>query len=203
MTISKRGLLFCLAALFAASGVVAADVLDNSGKDVSGKNYADQVLDKSNFSDAICVETRFERASLKKVNFKGANLNNAGWARANCTEADFTGCTGNIYFQYSNMTQANLEGVKFSVGYQVNFKNANLKKAKFDGHDSACIFAGADLRGANLRGFHITPGGKLLKGAFYNDDTAFPDNFDPKEAGMIFKEDDKKSDKDGGKKDPR
>ena len=192
--------LFACLTLVVAGSAGAMEVLDRSGQDDSNKDYSNRNLDKSNFSDAVCINTGFFNTSLKQVNFKGANLKDAKFMHgADCTGADFTGSTGKPFFVDVNLSKANLQGVTFTLGNKVKLLGTNMQKATIFGNFNGAVMTGADLRGTNLRGTKIYgEEAKILKGAFYNDDTAFPDSFDPKEAGMIFKEADKKND---GKKD--
>ena len=72
-----------------------------------------------------------------------------------------------------------------------SLREANLQKSKIHGISYDCDLSRADLRGANLRAVTLSASGPRLTGALYDDDTAFPDGFDPRAAGMILKEADK------------
>jgi uncharacterized protein YjbI with pentapeptide repeats len=60
-------------------------------------------------------------------------------------------------------------------GYEIE-PGANLTEANLLMAD----LTGVDLRGANLTGAN-------LEGAWFNDDTRWPDGFDPVAAGVIYK----------------
>jgi hypothetical protein len=68
-----------------------------------------------------------------------------------------------------------------------NLVGANLKGAYLVGAD----LVGADLKGADLAEANLK--GAYLKGAKYDSETQFPTSFDPEERGMVFVEEDGKS----------
>src|SRR5439155_1549659 len=111
-------------------------------------------------------------------------------------EADFTGVTAPgqfIQFSMTKLDKANFEGVNKNLVSLVfrnkcSLKDANLKKAKIGQISNDCDLSRADLRGASLRAVTFQANAlPRLTGALYDDDTAFPDSFDPKAAGMILK----------------
>src|SRR5207244_2404889 len=123
-------------------------------------------------------------ASLKKANFKDADLGWASFYKADLSEADLRGETsGNLRLSSTNLTKANLEGDKFSTDFGCIYRGANLKGCQITGSVFECDFSGANLCGANLRAVG-TPTKTRWKGAIYDEDTAFPDGFDPAAAGM-------------------
>jgi uncharacterized protein YjbI with pentapeptide repeats len=79
-------------------------------------------------------------ASLRETSFRGANLRRCIFAWADLDKASFV--------------RADLEGAQLH-GATLNgadFSEANLRRADFtDAHVADAVFAGADLRGANLR----------------------------------------------------
>ena len=178
---------------------------DFHDQDLTGKIFRQESLNKANFSGATLVECNFIETSLKKVNFKGANLRAAKFSDVDASEADFTGVTSpGQYIQFSKckLDKANFEGVNRNLislcfRYKCSLTGANLKKAKIGEISSECDLSRADLRGANLRGVLLV-GSALPRftGALYDDDTAFPDGFDPKAAGMILKEAEKEKKED-------
>jgi uncharacterized protein YjbI with pentapeptide repeats len=176
-------LLSCLVWLFAALIVSGAE--DHQGENLPKSDFSNKSLNGANFSDAILDYSYFRKTSLKKANFKGASIKWATFSGADLTETDFRETDGSASFDEANLSKANLEGVTLSgVHSNVNFRGANLKKTKISASFINCDFSGVDLRGANLRG--STHGNSRWKGALYDDDTAFPEGFDPKQAGMVL-----------------
>lgn len=172
-------------------------------KDISGRHFKDESLNGVDFSGATCVGCSFTRCSLKKAKFKGAVMTSAAFYDTDVSETDFTGVTApsqTIQFLNCKLDKANFEGVNkniisLSFRNKCSLKEANLQKAKI-GEITNCDLSRADLRGANLRA--VTPytiSSARFTGAFYDDNTAFPEGFDPKAAGMKLKKEEKKEDK--------
>ena len=102
-----------------------------------------------------------QRVVAPFINLRGANLD------AGLEEADLRG--------------ANLRGANLQVAY---LRGANLLGANLlDAYLRFASLEGADLRGANLRGANLEWAG--LRGAVYNDDTLFPEGFNPQQRGML------------------
>lgn len=84
---------------------------------------------------------------------------------------------------HPEITYAYLDGVSLRG---VNLAGADLRGVLFYNTD----LSGADLSGADLCGAHL-PGAKLqgtkLQGAIYDKSTMWPEEFNPKKAGVIFK----------------
>jgi len=102
----------------------------------------------------------------------GAELVGVNLERADLEGADLKG----VELCFSNLEGAKLEGA--------SLKGANLVATRLHRAD----FEGADLEGANLEGANLRKAnlhGTKLKGAKYNNDTKWPDNFDPIEFGAI------------------
>ena len=79
---------------------------------------------------------------------------------------------------YVSFSDANLEGINLHRAnlFDANFSGANLKNANL----REANLENATLRGTFLRDADFT-------GATYNTSTQWPDKFDPKSAGAIFK----------------
>ena len=60
-------------------------------------------------------------------------------------------------------------------------RNTNLKNAKF----VQTNLKGADVRNSDLREVHLS--GANFKDSIYNEQTIWPEGFDPKKAGAIVK----------------
>ena len=144
------------------------------------------------------------KANLRGVDLTGADLSgvkpliNVGvkqfkyFTGADLTEADLTGA----YLRGAYLIRANLRG---AILKEVDFTGAILVKANLRWVDlrgadltgailtasdfTAADLSGAFLIGADLRGADHLQGANLT-GALYNDETMFPEGFDPVESGM-------------------
>lgn len=181
---NKTALLVCSVWLCAAL-IVRGDDEDKHDQNLPNANFAQKSLNRANFSDAILDDANFHKASLKKANFKGASIKSTSFYEADLTEADLRDTEGQAFFSDANLTKANLEGVSLVLQTRTNMRGANLKKSKISGVFGNCDFSGADLRGANLRAAKLSQNLRW-KGAFYDEDTAFPEGFDPVANGMVL-----------------
>jgi uncharacterized protein YjbI with pentapeptide repeats len=143
-------------------------------------------MNGANFSNAILRSASFRTSSLKNANFKGADLTSTDFYQADLTGADLRDFTGNPSLAYTKLDKANMEGTTvLQPGFRVSFRGTNLKGAKITGVFGDYDFTGADLRGANLRGCMIDQQSRF-RGAIYDDDTAWPDGFDPAGHGCVL-----------------
>ena len=98
-------------------------------------------------------------------------------------ERDFSGWN----LQRIKLPRANLIGANLTKAYlrEADLRGANLVAADLSFADLTWAhLQGADLRFANLIGADLL-GAKLI-GAYYNNQTQFSDNFNPKRWGMVF-----------------
>jgi uncharacterized protein YjbI with pentapeptide repeats len=189
----KLGFLSCSVWLFATLFVRGAEK-DYHDQDLKKKDFSNASLNGANFSDAILVEANFDKASMKKANFKGADIKWATFHHADLTEADLRETTGLAHFSDANLSKSNMEGLTFQLAFACKYRGANLKQCKISGQgDQNMDGSGADLRGANLRAV-TTLALARWKGAIYDEDTAFPDGFDPAAAGMVLTKPEPKKD---------
>lgn len=101
--------------------------------------------------------------NANKVDFRGAKIRNANFGHSN-----FKSCN----FSLTDMTETLLD---FSVINDADFRSANLTKASFEN---------SDIRGANFANCNLM---KInLKGSIFNNQTIFPENFDPLKFGAIL-----------------
>ncbi len=102
-------------------------------------------------------------ANLVGVDLSGANLSGAGLTAATLTGADLSGAN----FTYAHLVFAGLLGA--------NLDGANLTGARLD----SATLVGARLVEANLIGADLV-------GTYANEETVWPDDFDPETAGVKF-----------------
>ena len=88
-------------------------------------------------------------------------------------------------FNDADLSKANLEGVSLTLNTGTKFRGANLKKSKISGIFGNCDFSAADLSGANLRGSTFSHN-NVWKGALYDEDTSFPEGFNPAANGLVL-----------------
>jgi len=139
-----------------------------------GMKHVGQGANMSDYNFAGCSFREFdlgkrEIVSLEKAQFKRSDLNLCDLSEMNMKEADFT----EAYLKEAHLDKANCEGANFHNAKMLctrlrgtNLKNANLCWAKMQG---AIIDEKTNLTGAK-----------------YNDDTRFPNGFDPKQHNMVY-----------------
>ena len=143
-------------------------------------------------------------SSLENMDLRGANLRGANLSIANLSYAKL----GSVELGGANLSCADMTG---TLLVEANLKdaimwNATLNNASLSGADlSGSICTSADLSGANLRGANLSgadlsnanlfgadlSGANLsdardLSEAQYNDETQFPEGFDPDARDMIL-----------------
>ena len=179
--------LVILGFLFSCAGAVVAG--EPAGKDyhdkgLSGKDFSKAKLDGANFSDATLKGVNFVGAGLKKAIFKGATIEGGNFCDADLTGTDMRDTVGAICSMRTNFAGANFEGTTFGPSMWSKCPGANFKKAIIGGIFDIVDFSNANFCGASLRS--MSAGKKVIfKGAIYDDDTSFPDAFDPEDAGMV------------------
>lgn len=110
--------------------------------------------------------------TYRQVDLRWANLEGA-----KCERSDFRDAS----FQNANLKFARL---KMAIFFEANLKGANLEEADlWKANLMSANLEGANLEGANLGGTNLQ--GTSLIGARYNDDTSWPEDFDPEAAGAI------------------
>ncbi|HWB61330.1 MAG TPA: pentapeptide repeat-containing protein [Chthoniobacteraceae bacterium] len=161
---------------------LAADTKDYHDQDLRKHDFTEATLPGANFADAELAGANFSNANLKKSSFKGAGLVDANFKGADISGADFSNTEGPCKFEGTNATGANLEKAKFSAVSSI-FKNADLKGARIINAAQNSDFSGADLRNANFRGVDQIQNCRF-RGAQYDDDSVWPDGFDPQSQYM-------------------
>jgi len=179
---------FSLLALVSSAVAVPKDFHDQNLPD---KDFSNGTLNGADFTDAVLRNAKFDHASLKRAIFKGADIQGAWLTGADITDADFTDAKGSALCSHSHFDRAKMQRVDLKCN-DCTFKGADLREAKISGYIYNCDFSGADLRGTNMRAMAVPPKGQAenrWKGALYDDDTAWPDGFDPVAEGAILSKD--------------
>lgn len=112
------------------------------------------------------------RKVLSEANLSGSSLNGAHLGMATLRQANLSGAS----LQRANLYQAYLFGADLS---NAQLQHADLRLARL----AEANLTGADLCGANLWGARLNRA--QLDGVLYNDETQWPENFDPEEHGAI------------------
>lgn len=159
----------------------AFQVIDSaSGIETSYARYrALQDLNKDNVS---LKELDLPNVNLQKIQLAGADLSQAKLPKANLSEADLRRAN----LSYSILEDANLSHVclKGADLRGSNLSDSDLQNANLSGADlRAANLFGADLSEANLSEANLH--GTDLHDAYFNNNTKFPDSFDPIAADMI------------------
>ncbi|WP_052128968.1 pentapeptide repeat-containing protein [Neosynechococcus sphagnicola] len=103
---------------------------------------------------------------LRQVILVGSDLSRANLTGSNLADATIT----RVNLEAANLSRVNLNGANLT---ESNLREANLNDANLEE---------ANLSGANLRRAKLN--GAKLESAFYDDQTSFPDGFNPDRAGM-------------------
>jgi hypothetical protein len=126
----------------------------------------------------------FEYARLDGAHLEGANLQNAHLDHAWLQDAHLEGASLHFaHLEGAVLQWAHLEGAMLNL---THLENGACDGAHFEG----ATFAQAHVRGASLRGAHFEGAritdrleGAHLDGATFDDDTEWPEGFDPRAAG--------------------
>ena len=154
-------------------------------------NYVE--LHNSNFSNATVTILPSEYIELYGSNFFNAEINiNSNHLRLN--DSSFQNTRGSLYSNdadlgYSNFSNSNVNIFMYGGDASfVNFSYSDLTGSFFDSTNlDATNFDNANLESVyfiNLTGERFQTASLL--NATYNDQTIFPENFDPVAAGMTF-----------------
>ena len=148
------------------------------------RSFSNINLEKAYLEDTFFSRVEMKQANLNFANFKNADLSDADLAESSLINTEFS----HAHLSGINLSNANLTSANFakSILNQANLTKACLAKACMA---SAVLIeadlSGADLSGADLSGANLTR--TKFKGAFYDRDTSFPADFDPKSKGAIDK----------------
>ncbi|MBD2391999.1 pentapeptide repeat-containing protein [Aphanizomenon flos-aquae NRERC-008] len=140
------------------------------------------------------LATRLKGANLTEANLENVNLRGADLRDANLTEANLENANLKVAdLRDAKLIRVNLRGVDLT---EADLRKASLTGANLSGADlrgcriRGSNFADVDFRNTNLTGTKTQlTGVSTLRGAIYNDETKFPEGFDPKTAQMIHEDD--------------
>ncbi len=184
---------------------------DMSGQDLTLKDLSKAILFKTNLSGANLHGANLKGANLKDANLTGANLTYVTLYKANLIGTNLSGVNfENARLDGVNLNGLNLKGLNFSGAELTgaNLKDANLTGANLtDATLHKVNLIGTNLSGANLRGAILAKANisntnlenanlqnanlaytnlqdAKLQGALYNEETVFPDDFNPADKKM-------------------
>lgn len=113
-----------------------------------------------------CILSSKSLCSKGIISLRQADLSEINLSKADLNQADFRGA----YLNKANLNNSHLNGGDFSYSYlrKADLKNTDLRNV--------------DFKGANLQESKME--GANLQGAYYDQNTIFPINFDPVSVGM-------------------
>ena len=144
--------------------------------DFSGSNF-NQVKLKGVFLKGINLQdSQIRAADLEQIHLNNSLLTGVDFSQSNLQQA---------YLQNANLKQANLKEVNLKDAHlnEADLSEANLRGANLEN----AYLIKACLQGANLKEAHLKD--TYLYGAYYDQRTSFESNFDPVQAGMVFRAD--------------
>ena len=146
---------------------------------LNGKALADLSCNELNYKDYIWSFEKTQKLIAETgvgCDLRGAILTDVDLTGADLTRADLTRADlGWAYLTEANLTRAKLR--------DANLSGADLIGADLTGVNLTWAYlTKANLTGANLTEANLT--GAYLTGALYNDETMFPEGFDPVKSGM-------------------
>ena len=140
-------------------------------------------------------------AYMSGADLTGAYLDNADLTGANLDNADLS---GGLDLRYTDFSYASAHSADFSDAWlsEAHMNDADLSGADFsDAHLWGAALDNAVLRGANFSEARLVSAdlryadlsNAVLRGAsfvnaFYNDQTVFPEGFDPESQGMVYED---------------
>ena len=127
------------------------------------------------------------RAKAKNLNLSGKDFTNYIFTKSNFYRTNFSNST----FNNTNLSMCNLAETTFdnSELQFTDFSKSNLTDASFANaiFNERIDFVGATLLGSDFSNTDLEYAN--LRGALYNNETIFPEDFSPKENKMIFIDD--------------
>ncbi|MCB0037084.1 MAG: pentapeptide repeat-containing protein [Anaerolineales bacterium] len=165
---------------------------DLSDVDLRHSDLHKSNLQKTNFSRANLRDTNLAAADLQDANLEGASLHWSNLASSNLHGANLAGAN----LIGADLKAANLEAADLqnAILNGANLKEASLRSASLRLADlnwadlSAADLSAADLSSANLGWADLSEANlddTVLDQARYNDQTKWPEDFVPEQAGCV------------------
>lgn len=157
---------------------------------LKGANFSHADLSKADLRGSNLSEANLEGANLEGALLGGCNLSRANLSRANLSVA-FLGGGANLseaILHEADLREASLNGANLrdTVLDEANLRKADLHMANLTGTS----VRQADLGGSNLSGAYLITRASLsdanLSNATYDENTVWPEDFDPITAGAVF-----------------
>lgn len=157
--------------------------IDFNQRYLSGeRKFINHKLDRMNFSNKTFTEVDLRQANIDSSNLEQTSLSGSDLSGSSLVGTSFKkSIIDNVVFNRANLTKAKLSQSKIT---NVSFFGACLYKASFcEAKLDNLDFSFANLSAAYLDRTDLST--SMFESAIYSSNTAFPDGFDPVEAGMI------------------
>jgi len=159
-----------------------------SASTLTSINLEGATLTKADLVGSLIIGTRLDHSQLEDADFDGARIFECSLIAVNLNRANLSMVT----FTSSELEDANLEGANLEFAElggapldRARLRGANLYRTDLTG----TRLDGADLTMANLVGANLNKAslvGARLDGAHYDEQTTWPEGFDPIARGAIF-----------------
>jgi uncharacterized protein YjbI with pentapeptide repeats len=188
------------------SGIELENV-DLSSSDLQKVKFEKAILNGSNFHFSKLHEVDFSQCKLNNTDFTQATLINSKFFKTELYNAKMNTCIldgatinychfdgvslcssdlRRITANNSSLKNSHIQCAYFQESklYKINFSNSDLSYSDFTGANlTGSNLTGASLQGANFESVDLEL--VEMKGAFYDDETKFPEGFDPYKNGLI------------------
>lgn len=153
--------------------------------------YVRQWFSGHDFTGKPKVTGKYEQSRLNGANFQGAKFSDAKFEMCDLADANMQGAVfgKGTKFYRCTLNGADLQGADFAgaVVDSVNFRGADLRKAKNFKSVTKANFQRADLRGADLSKMTMPMVEIEWDDAVFDKHTKFPAGFDAAKAGAVLK----------------
>ncbi|MBD2018562.1 pentapeptide repeat-containing protein [Microcoleus sp. FACHB-53] len=148
-------------------------IFDFTHSNLSNVDLSQRKLRWANLNNADLSYAQLRGTNLFRAKLIDAKLTNTNLTHANLIEAELN----NAELHYANLNKAKLCRAKL---IKSNLYKANLSGAKLGNSD----MRNADLRGADLSNTNLYS--VNIQKAYFDEETIFPQDFNPLNAGMIY-----------------